>query len=77
MVESLQSSFNIVLGYYKESSKLSMSSMSLLSFLQQSSTVPSTSIGDCSMIRSGAKEVLSSAVTVGMEQLKNYLKENV
>ena len=71
MVESLQSSFNIVLGYFKESSKLSMSSMSLLSFLQQSSTVPSSSIGDSSMIRSGAKEVLSSAVTVGIEQLKS------
>ena len=77
MVKSLQSSFGIVLGYYKESSELSMNSISLLSFLQQSSTVPSTSIGDGSMIRSGAKEVLSSAVTVGMEQLKNYLKENV
>ena len=78
MVKSLKSSFAIVLDDYKESSTmLSMSAMSLLSFLQQSSTVPSTSIGDSSMIRSGANDVLSSAVTVGMEQLKNSLKGNV
>ena len=66
MVTSLESSFDMVLGYGKSSTTLYEEAMTLLNFLRQkSSTVHTTIGGSSSVIPSENKDAVNSAVNMG------------